>query len=107
MAQPEPTCPICGQSLAVGVPVVFNHGERLHLDCYVGTEGVAALVENFLKTGRRERFCHTCVAQELSRERQEIEKATTALRMTRRVVVAPGICSGCRHATVIVRVSEN
>ena len=107
VARPDPICPICGQSVALGVPVVFNHGDSLHLDCYVGTEGAAAVVGNFLETRPSERFCHVCLAQCLTRERQEIEKATTALRLTRRVVVEPGFCSKCTHAKVTVRVNDS
>jgi hypothetical protein len=103
VARPDPICPICGQSVALGVPVVFNHGDSLHLDCYVGTEGAAALVANFLETRPSERFCHVCLAQHLARERQEVEKAVTALRLTRRAVVEPGFCSTCTLARVTVR----
>src|SRR5262245_15919522 len=75
MAQPDPLCSTCGQIIAAGAPVVFDHGTGLHLDCYVGTEGAAALVLSFLETRPGERFCHACIAQQLTRERQEIEKA--------------------------------
>src|SRR5262245_7056208 len=104
MPQPDPICPICSQIVAAGIPVVFNHGDTLHLDCYVGTEGAATLVGNFLATRPSDGFCHTCLGKHLSRERQEIEKATTALRLTRRVLVEPGFCSTCMYARVTVRV---
>jgi hypothetical protein len=104
--QPDPNCPICGEVVAAGVPVVFDHGNVAHLDCYLGTEGVATVVRNFLVSRPGERFCYTCLAQHLTRTREEVEKASNALRLARRVVVEPAICSTCTKARVTIRARQ-
>jgi len=103
---PDSICPICGEAVAARIPVVFDHGLVAHLDCYVATEGAATLIRSFLETRPGERFCYTCLARHLTRDRQEIEKAATGLRLTRSVVVAPGLCSTCTYARVTIRLKQ-
>jgi hypothetical protein len=86
--------------------VAFDHGLIVHLDCYTGAEGIATLLHNFLETRPSERFCHTCLSQHLHQERQAIEKAVTALRLARKVVVEPIICSTCDNNRVTVRLRQ-
>ncbi|MGH7312537.1 MAG: hypothetical protein ACREJV_05145 [Candidatus Rokuibacteriota bacterium] len=103
MSQHTPICSVCGEPVALGVPVVFDHGEVVHLDCYTRAEGAATLVQRFLGSRPGERFCYTCLAQHLGRQRQEIQKAAIALRLTRSIVVAPAICSACTQARATIR----
>jgi hypothetical protein len=102
--QPDSTCPICGETLAAGVRVGFDGDEMVHLACFSKTEGTATVVRNFLVGRPTESFCYTCLVQHLTRDRQEIEKATTALRVTRDgVVVKHGFCATCDHLGVTFR----
>jgi hypothetical protein len=103
MHQPDPICPICRQAVPTAVPVIFDHGEIVHLDCYVGTEGETTVVRAFLEARSHERFCYTCLAQRLIRDRQGIEKAATALRLNQSVVVEPGVCSVCTQTRVTIQ----
>lgn len=96
-------CPFCSQSVATRVPVVFNHSDVVHLDCYVGAEGVATLAQTFLVSGSSERFCYICLAHHVARERQEVEKAAFVLRLTRSVVIEPAICATCIQAGETIR----
>ena len=103
---PDPICPICDEAVAARIPVVFDHGLVAHLECYIATEGAATLVRGFLESRPGERFCYTCLARHLTRDRQEIEKAATGLRLTRSVVVAPGLCSACTYARATIRLKQ-
>jgi hypothetical protein len=99
----DPICPVCGQAVPTAVPVIFDHGEIIHLDCYVGIEGVAPMVQAFLDKRPHEQFCYTCLAQRLTRDGLDIRKAATALRLNRRALVEPAICSDCAQARVTIR----
>jgi hypothetical protein len=77
--------------------------QTIHIDCYVGTDGMATMVQAFLEKGPREHFYYTCLAQRLARDRPEIEKAATSLRLTRSVVVEPAVCSECDQARVPIQ----
>ena len=103
MNQRDAICPFCSQSVATGVPVVFNHNEVVHLDCYVRAESIATQVHNVLGSRSSEQFCYTCLAQHVARGRQEIEKAAYVLRLTRSVVVEPATCATCIQARVTIR----
>lgn len=97
-------CPICSQPATAGLPVVFDYGAIAHPRCYVDTEEAATLVRSFLDSRPRERFCYSCLAQQLVSPRRETEKAAIALRVTLRVVAEPGTCSGCDQARVTIRI---
>jgi hypothetical protein len=103
MSQPDPICPMCSHAVPPGVPVIFNHGDVVHLDCYTQTEGPATLVHSFLDGRPGKEFCYTCLARHLASDRQQIEKAATALRLTRSIVVESAICSTCSNARVTIR----
>jgi hypothetical protein len=103
MRQPDPICPICNQEIPTGVPVIFDHGEIGHLDCYLGPEGVARMVQTFLEKRPREQFCYTCLARRLSRDRREIENTATALRLKRRLLVESAVCWDCAQAGVTIQ----
>jgi hypothetical protein len=104
--QPDQICPICSAVVAAGIPVVFDRGTVAHLDCYLESEGASTVARNFLVSRPGKPFCYTCLAQHLTRERQEIEKAANALRLNRKVVVEPATCSTCTHARVTIRVKQ-
>jgi hypothetical protein len=101
---PDPTvrCPICGEPLLPRVPVIFDLALLVHVHCYTGAAGAATLVYDFLETRPSERFCYTCLGQHLLQDRQAVEEAGTALRLTRKVVVEPTICSTCDNARLTV-----
>jgi hypothetical protein len=99
----DPICPVCGKAVAAGVPVIFDHGAVVHLNCYVDAEGLATVIRNFLESRARERFCYTCLGRHLVRSRQKIEKAATALRLDQQIVVRPDGCSTCLNARVTVQ----
>jgi hypothetical protein len=81
----------------------LDHGTVVHLDCYGQTEGPATLVYTFLEKHSGRQYCYTCLAVHLVANREQIEKATYALRLARSVVVEPALCSTCRNARVTVR----
>src|SRR5262245_41343901 len=101
--QQDPVCPMCSQPVPAGVPVIFHQGETLHLDCYVASEGLAALIWSFIERRPREGFCYSCRARHLTRDRQEVEKAATALRASQRVVVEAAVCSRCAEPRVTIQ----
>src|SRR5262245_23693339 len=103
MNPPDTICPFCSQSVATRVPVVFNRSDVVHLDCYIGAEGVATRAHDFLVSRSGERFCYICLAHHIARERHEVEKAAFVLRLTRRVVIEPAVCAMCIEARVTVR----
>src|SRR5262245_47033310 len=103
MSQPDPICPICQQAVPAGVPVIFDHGAIVHLDCYTQTEGPAKLLYSFLEAHLGKQYCYTCLAGHLASERAQVEKAGYALRLMRGVVVEPAVCSTCRNARVTIR----
>jgi hypothetical protein len=97
-------CPICGEKLAAGVRVALDDGEMLHLTCFSATERTAVLVQNFLVSRPSQSFCYPCLADHLIRDHREVEKAATALRVTRnRVVGNHGYCSACDHVRLTIR----
>jgi hypothetical protein len=106
---PEPTvrCPICDELVSPRVPVIFDLAMIVHLHCYTAAEGIATLVYDFLETRPSERFCDTCLSQNLLQNRQAVEKAVTALRLTRKVVVEPTICATCDHARVTAQIRQD
>jgi hypothetical protein len=83
--------------------VIFHQGLAGHLDCYVGTQDVATVVHNYLTARPHEQFCNTCLAQHVSRERREVEKAATALRVSGGVVVEAAICSACGEGRLTIQ----
>jgi hypothetical protein len=97
---PDRTCSVCLQVVAAGVSAMSSHGDVLHLDCCVQGEGVATIVQTFLESRPGEQFCLTCLALQLGRERQDIEKASGALRVTGSVAVEPATCSACERPRV-------
>jgi hypothetical protein len=91
------------RAAAARVPVVFDHREVAHLDCYIQAEGAARLVRNCLERRPDKTVCYTCLARHWAKGRQDIENAVTGLRLMRNVVVEPGICSVCNQAQVTIR----
>jgi hypothetical protein len=107
MRQPDPICPICTHEVAAGASVLFDHGETVHLGCYPapGTT-TATLIWNFVASRPSEYPCYTCLALRFNRVRHDIEKAATALRATKSIVVEPAICSTCDNARATVRLGQ-
>jgi hypothetical protein len=103
MSPSDPVCPVCSRAVVAGGPVIFDHGSVMHLNCFVPAEGVAPAVDNFLKSRPDDRFCFTCLAQAVRLDRQQVEKASVALRITSRILAEPGECSVCIRARVTVR----
>src|SRR5262245_18590635 len=102
----EPICAICCDAVAAKVPLVFNHGAVVHLDCYTQTEVPAALLRSLLESQLAGGFCHTCLARHLTWDRQEIEKAVTGLELTKSVAVEFGVCAMCTRARVTIRLRQ-
>src|SRR5262245_58112225 len=104
MQERNTVCPICGEKLAAGVRVALDDGEMLHLTCFSTTERTAVLVQNFLVSRPSQSFCYPCLAQHLIRDRREVEKAATALRVASNSVVGKhGYCSACDHPGLTLR----
>jgi hypothetical protein len=105
MSQPSEKCHICNEPVSPRTPVIFDHGVIVHLDCYTGAEDIATLVSNFLETRPSEQFCYACLGRHLHQDRQTVEKAITALRLTRKVVIEP-TCTICDSTRVTVRLRQ-
>jgi hypothetical protein len=97
-----PLCPVCGEAVPPGVPVIFDHGDMVHFSCYDQSAGAVAPLSDFLRSRRGDRFCFTCLSRRLGHDRQVIENAVAALRLDASFVVSPAFCSMCAHARVTV-----
>lgn len=99
-----PTCPLCQREILSGDGVIFNHGEIVHINCRVTTEGLTDSVAHLLRRNAGAEYCHSCIARLLHATVEQAAKAITALRMTKRYVVrAMGMCSVCGNHWMTIK----
>ncbi len=93
---------MCSQPVYPGQNVYFDHGQIVHLLCWVTSPDILRVVETFLRQNTGKRHCHRCIAETLGIRYDDISKAVARLRLGSDYRVEPAMCAICRNDRVTI-----
>jgi len=99
----DPICPMCRTRVAASVPVLFEHGEVIHLDCHLGLLDAGGAIARLLRTRPGHGLCTSCLAHALGLTAGEAQAGVARLRALRGFEARFDHCVGCGSRRQVVR----
>jgi hypothetical protein len=99
----DPVCPMCRLRVTAGAPVLFEHGDVIHLDCHLGLLEAGTAVARLLRDRPGHRLCVVCIGSALGITPTEAQGGTTRLRALRGFETRFDQCIGCGSRRQVIR----
>lgn len=96
-------CPMCGEPIVPGAPVIFADRQPCHLGCVLDSQRAVEVVRAFLQRTAGE-VCHACVGKALAIDPETASRAIYRLRIDPGFTVeTAGTCTACGERRPTIR----